>query len=112
MIIDDEFDLCSLLKKALTLENYAVECAYSLSEADNKLKDHPNIILLDNNLPDGTGLEYLQMHPVQFMKTVVIMITADANPVLERKAREEGVAVFVKKPFSVKSIKELLRQSA
>jgi DNA-binding response OmpR family regulator len=112
LIIDDESDLCSLLKKALMPDNYAVDCAYSLSEADNKLRDHPNIILLDNNLPDGTGLEYLQMHPVQFMGTVVILITADANPVLELKDRQEGVDAFIIKPFSVRSIKELLRQSA
>lgn len=111
LIIDDELDLCSLLKKALTPENYTVDCAYNLSEANNKLGDHPNVILLDYNLPDGTGLEYLQMHPVQFMGTVVIMITADANPSLEWKARQQGVDAFIMKPFSVRGIKELIRQS-
>lgn len=111
LIIDDELDLCSLLKKVLTPENYTVDCAYSLSEANNKLGDHPNVILLDYNLPDGTGLEYLQMHPVQFMGTIVIMITADANPILESKARQQGVDAFITKPFSVRGIKELIRQS-
>jgi len=111
LIIDDEFDLCAVLKKALGRDNYSVECAYSLSEADNKLKDHPQVVLLDNNMPDGTGLEYLQMHPVEFMGSMVIMITADANPALEKKARQEGVDVFIRKPFSVGRIREALRQS-
>ena len=112
LIIDDELDLCAVLKKALSYENYTVDCAYSLSEADSKLKDRPSVILLDNNMPDGTGLEYLQMHPVEFMGTIVIMITADANPGLEMKARQEGVEIFIKKPFSVSNLKEVLRHSA
>ena len=63
-------------------------------------------------MPDGTGLEYLQMHPVEFMGSRIIMITADTNPVLEMKARKEGVDIFIVKPFSVSSLKEALRQSA
>jgi len=89
-----------------------VDCAYSLSEAEDKLQDHPQIILLDNNLPDGSGLEYLQMHPVQFMGTQVIMISADVSLTLERKAKQEGVDAFITKPFSLRSIKDLIRQSA
>lgn len=112
LIIDDELDLCAVLIKALGRENYTVDCAFSLSEVEDKLRDHPQVILLDNNMPDGTGLEYLQMHPVEFMGTTVIMITADVNPLLEMKARQEGVDIFINKPFSVSSLKEVLRQSA
>jgi DNA-binding response OmpR family regulator len=89
-----------------------VDCAYSLSEAQMKLKDNPNVILLDNNMPDGTGLEYLQMHPVEFMGSKVIMMTADPNPMLEMKARQEGVDTIIKKPFSVSNLKELIKRSA
>ena len=89
-----------------------MDCAYSLSEADSKLNDSPSVILLDNNMPDGTGLEYLQMHPLQFMGTYVIMITADINPTLEKKATLEGVDAFINKPFTIHSIRELIRQSA
>jgi len=89
-----------------------VDCAYSLSEANDKLDEHPSVILLDINMPDGSGLEYLQMHPVQFMGTIVIMITADSSPVLEKKAREEGVEGFIKKPFSLHNIWEVIKQSA
>jgi DNA-binding response OmpR family regulator len=112
LIIDDETDLCSLLKTVLTYDNFTVDCAYSLSEADNKMREHPNIVLLDNNLPDGTGLEYLQMHQVEFIGMTVIMISADASPTLERKAIQEGVDVFVNKPFSVRGIREIIRQTA
>jgi len=105
-------DICSVLSRALTRDDYAVDCAYSLSEANGKLDEHPSVILLDNNMPDGSGLEYLQMHPVQFMGTFVIMITADTSPVLEQKAKEEGVEAFVKKPFSIHNVWELIRQSA
>jgi DNA-binding NtrC family response regulator len=83
-----------------------------LSEAENKLREDPQVILLDNNMPDGTGLEYIQMHPVDFIGRKVIMMTADPNPVLEIKARQEGINTFIKKPFSFSNLKELIRQPA
>jgi DNA-binding response OmpR family regulator len=112
LIIDDEPDLCALLKAALIGENYIVECAFSLSEAERKLNSHFKVVLLDNNLPDGTGLEYIQTHPVQFQESFVIMISADSNPVLEMKAKQEGVDAFIHKPFSVRSVKELIKRVA
>ncbi len=112
LIIDDEPDLCGLLKLALSLEDFQVECASSLSEADEKLNGHPRVVLLDNNLPDGTGLEYIQMHPVKFMESYVIMISADPNPSLQQKAKQEGVDQFINKPFSVRNLRELIRQIA
>jgi DNA-binding response OmpR family regulator len=77
LIIDDELDLCAVLKKVLGRENYTVDCAYSLSEVEGKLKDSPNVICWTTICPDEQGIEYLQMHPTEFVGTIVIMITAD-----------------------------------
>lgn len=64
LVIDDENDLCDLISMVLHKEGFLVSCAHSLAEATKMLPGHPDIVLLDNNLPDGTGLAYLQMHPV------------------------------------------------
>jgi response regulator of citrate/malate metabolism len=77
-------------------------------KAGEKLQAHANIIILDNNLPDGTGLEYLQMHPEDFMESYVIMITANPSTVLRRDATCEGIRAFLPKPFSVTLMKEIL----
>jgi two-component system response regulator PilR (NtrC family) len=112
LIIDDESDLCSLLKMALVRDDYHVECAYSLLEAEKKLKDHPSVVVLDNNLPDGTGLEYVRRHPVEFKEVYVIMISADPSPALEQNAKSEGIDVFIHKPFSLRLVRQIIKAFA
>ena len=109
LVIDDESDLCELIAKALKREGFDVDCALSLAEAEIKLLSHPDIVFLDNNLPDGTGLEYIQMHPVQFMGSFVIMISADPTAALRKGAAHEGIKAFLPKPFSLHKMKELVR---
>lgn len=56
LIIDDEFDLCLLLKKYLVSKDYEVDMANTLNEGLGKVNTfHPDIVFLDNNLPDGLG---------------------------------------------------------
>ena len=80
LIIDDESDLCALIKLVFMRENFVVDCALNLAEAKAKLPSHPDIILLDNNLPDGLGLEYYRNNTGSFDNSYIIMMTADANP--------------------------------
>lgn len=59
LIIDDEIDLCFLLKDYLTRMNFQVLVAHSLAEGRTLLdQHHPAILFIDNNLPDGTGWNF------------------------------------------------------
>ncbi|RZS74375.1 response regulator [Pseudobacter ginsenosidimutans] len=56
MIIDDEQDLCSLLKVYFSRKNYVVHYTHTLQEGVQEMQTlHPDILFLDNNLPDGIG---------------------------------------------------------
>lgn len=56
LIIDDEVDLCLLIKSYLQRKGYTVFIAHDLGDGLQKISDHlPNLIFLDNNLPDGLG---------------------------------------------------------
>jgi DNA-binding response OmpR family regulator len=112
LVIDDEYDLCELIKMILNKEGFIVECAYTLAEASEKLLGHPDIVLLDNNMPDGTGLAYLQMHPVDFMNSFVVMISADPSKELQNKASNEGIRDFIPKPFSMARMRAILKEAA
>jgi len=58
LIVDDEVDFCLLLKAYLTKKGYEVYVANTLDEGMKTIrKDHPDIVFLDNNLPDGLGWE-------------------------------------------------------
>lgn len=112
LIIDDEPDLCAFLKHMLTKEDFQVDCAHTLAEAKEKLNRHPGVVLLDNNLPDGVGLDYMHSHPVEFAGSNVIMITADPAPIIREKAANEGISHFLLKPFSLSRIRELIHRSS
>jgi two-component system OmpR family response regulator len=56
LIVDDEIDLCMLMKGYLGKMNYDVYTAHTLTDGFDKLNTiQPDVLFLDNNLPDGTG---------------------------------------------------------
>jgi two-component system OmpR family response regulator len=56
LIIDDEQDLCFLLKAYLIVRHNQVIVANTLHDGMFQIKNfHPDILFLDNNLPDGHG---------------------------------------------------------
>ena len=62
LIIDDEEDLRKLLKTFLIPLNYDVHTASTLAEGLELLSEiKPDIIFLDNNLPDGLGWDKLEI---------------------------------------------------
>lgn len=68
LIIDDEKDLCLLIKAYLSRKNCEVHTAYTLTEGLQQVAQFsPDILFLDNNLPDGLGWEkaenIIQQHP-------------------------------------------------
>jgi DNA-binding response OmpR family regulator len=112
LIIDDEQDLCALLSSVLRQENYTVEFAFNLEEAKRKLEKRPQIVFLDNNLPDGSGIEFLQMNPDKFMESYVVLMSADSSHSFELQLQQEGVDAVIRKPFTVRHVKDLIREVA
>ena len=56
LVIDDEEDFGFLMKSFFTPRNFEVFIAFTLAEGMRLLKEHiPDVIFLDNNLPDGLG---------------------------------------------------------
>ena len=56
LIIDDEIDLCLLLKSYFIRKNYDVYLSHTLEDGLSFLKTlKPHVLFLDNNLPDGIG---------------------------------------------------------
>jgi CheY-like chemotaxis protein len=58
LLVEDEAGLVSALRVALQREGYAVDTALRLADAREKLAmTEYDIVLLDVNLPDGTGFD-------------------------------------------------------
>jgi len=102
LIIDDEEDLCLLIKAHLSRKNYEVYTSYSLKQGLKEVETVlPDILFLDNNLPDGLGWEsakkILGSHP----NIQVHLISAFNTP-----SHKEDVAVAKvwEKPISLREL--------
>ncbi|RYE52567.1 MAG: response regulator [Sphingobacteriales bacterium] len=72
LIIDDEIDLCHLLKSYFLRKNYEVYLSHTLEQGLAFLRTlNPEIIFLDNNLPDGTGWSVAPQIAREFPETYI-----------------------------------------
>lgn len=101
LIIDDEVDICYLLKGILRQRNIKADHVTSLAAADTILKEtNPPVVFLDNHLSDGMGIDYVRQLKHDHPDTKVVMITAHDTAHDRERAFSEGVDFFISKPFS------------
>lgn len=56
LVVDDEEDYCMIMKSYFEEKNCDVDVAYTLKDGMRLIKENtPDILFLDNNLPDGEG---------------------------------------------------------
>ena len=101
LIIDDETDICYLLSTLLKQKNLETACVNTLSAATKSLeKDPVEIVFLDNHLPDGLGMNYIEHIKSNHPGVKIVMITAHDTPGDRQNAMTQGADFFIGKPFS------------
>ena len=104
LIIDDEVDVCNLLRRALLKHFHTVECAHSLTDGYALAATfQPDVVLLDNNLPDGYGLEHIANFKIGKPTRVVMISAMD----IRQEAMAAGADEFIGKPVDVKMLKAI-----
>jgi len=100
LIIEDEGEMCLVLNILLSNEDFELEHVKSLKAAGAYLAENkPSLIILDNKLPDGYGIDYIGYLKKNYPSIKIIMITGfDASA--KDVARENGADIFLEKPFS------------
>jgi two-component SAPR family response regulator len=102
LIVDDEEDLCMLLKNYLTRKNFEVFIAHTLNEGLSALNEiRPDILFLDNNLPDGTGWDKASDLSVLYPHLRINLISA-FHPTLPDGSHHN--INIIDKPVSLKQI--------
>lgn len=100
-IIEDDKGLNNGIALALKKENYQFTQYYSLSEArKDKLDFGTDLIILDINLPDGNGFDYLK-ELRKHSNVPVIILTANDLETDEVMGLELGADDYITKPFSL-----------
>jgi CheY-like chemotaxis protein len=105
LVVDDHELNLKLLERLLGLEGRKVRAADSLAAAERALaEEEPAMIVLDLNLPDGSGLELtrkLKSEP-RTASIPIVACTAAVMPCDQDQALAAGCDAFVAKPIDLR----------
>jgi two-component system, OmpR family, response regulator len=110
LLVEDDPSLLDVMKSSLTQLGHRVEAASTLALAQHWWRVQVfDAVLLDLNLPDGSGLTVLREARARGDKTPVIVLTA-RNRIDERIAGlDAGADDYVGKPFELAEVEARLR---
>ncbi len=108
LLVDDDEGFVFGLAEAVKREGFEVRTAGTLQEARQALREHdPDALLIDLQLPDGSGLELLQT-PEGRLPPGVIFISGNASVELAVEALRLGAMDFLTKPVDFARVKMAL----
>lgn len=112
LVIDDEKEICGLIKDLLEPEGFKIFAAYNGEEGLEVLKKMiPDLIILDMNMPKMSGVEFYSKFakPNDGSPTIpILVLTGRGN----MKSMFEGLEVngFLAKPFKAAELIEVVKQ--
>ena len=114
LIIDDNELTRSLLQLILRGNAYKVigEATHAQMGLEMAIKLKPQVILLDQNMPNGNGLDIIEPLRAKLPHAVILMVTTQNDQKVIRGAMERGASGFVVKPFNTASVLETMAKAS
>lgn len=110
LIVEDDTLLNKTLTYNLLSEGYEVISALNAKTAASKLATEAfDLILLDINLPDGSGYDLCRLTKPEHPDTIVIFLTANDQEHDQIKGYEAGAVDYITKPFSILALQRKIR---
>jgi len=111
LIVEDDGEMCLLLNILLDETSLDLDHVKSLEKAVEYLQiSQPSVIILDNKLPDGFGINLLTYVKKMYPQIKIIMISGYGAEVKDA-AIESGADDFIEKPFTRKQLLQSLELS-
>ena len=109
LVIEDEGEIGLLLNIILNENDFELDYVKDLSSADEYLqKEQPSVIILDNKLPDGFGVDFISYIKKKYAAIKIIMISGFASA--KDVALANGADIFFEKPFSKDELNKSLNK--
>ena len=109
LIIDDEPDIRELLEITLGRMQICTDSAASVASAKQLLtQNHYDLCLTDMHLPDGKGLELVELIQQQYPQLPVAVITAHGSIDTAIESMKAGAFDFISKPVDLQTLRKLV----
>ena len=101
LVVDDEPIVCHSIRRILSKQSCAVEEAFDVDAALQKMKLHKyDLVLLDLRMPKRSGMEILRSIKTQWPNLPVIIVTGHGSINAAIEATKIGAFNFIPKPFT------------
>jgi two-component system response regulator AtoC len=108
LIVDDDINTRDALAEVVSAEGFSSAIAGTLQEAKEHISHkRPDVILVDLNLPDGSGIDLCHVLEPR-AATQVVLITGHASVESAVEALRLGAADYLTKPVNVRRLRALL----
>lgn len=102
LIVEDDNLLNKTLAYNLASDGYAITSAMNVRTAAKELNSAEyDLVLLDINLPDGSGYDLCKLIKPEHPDTMVIFLTANDQESDQIRGYEMGAVDYITKPFSI-----------
>lgn len=103
LIVDDEQSICLLIHDFLNEKGYRVSFCHTKTQAFKVIaSERFDLVLVDKNLPDGSGMEVAAEIRRLNLHSEIIIITGYSDLESAIEAVSLGVFRYIKKPFDLK----------
>ncbi len=103
LIVDDDVSTNQMIQTILTRSGFQTACAFDVSGALTQIRErHPDLILLDVSLPDGSGFEVCRCLQAESGTSQVPVLFISSNDDVSTKVQgfESGGVDYITKPIA------------
>lgn len=105
LVIEDDRNISFALERFFSGHGHEVVCCFTLDEAYQYNPNRQDFIILDLNLPDGDGFEYLNYIRSDGLKIPLLILTVRDQEGDIIRGLEMGADDYLTKPFSLQVLK-------
>jgi two-component system chemotaxis response regulator CheY len=113
MLVDDSTTMRRIQRGVLTKMGHTdiLEARDGMDAMSQAAAQEPDLIVLDWNMPNMSGLEFLKQYRATGRQTPVIMCTTEAEKNKIIVALQEGATNYIVKPFTPDAFSERIQKT-
>lgn len=113
ILADDEEFVRHFLKNVM--QELSFQVIAEVEKGDELLsvmeEQHPDMLFLDINMPNLTGIEFLQKYAYKFPETCIVLLTSSSIMALIGETSLSNIQCFLKKDTTVEEMIESIKQT-
>ena len=113
LVVDDSLYMRTVIKDALEEAGFEVVglAANGESAIDMAMDLEPDVITLDNILPDMIGTDIIRVYKAEGLNSKIVMVSAVGQESVINEGISLGASAYIVKPFTSEQIVEAVEQA-